>query len=703
MPTQPTANWDFVEVRGRYVGTDGKPVSGRVTFTPKASRMVDLLALTTIIGRTISAEIDPNDGTFAISLPASDDPDITPASFTYTVDEDFRGGDKYEIEVPISSQVTGIELASIAPTSPNSGSLLSPVTRLEFNSLASRIGEIELNGGGSGGGGVSDYEDLTNKPNFAAVATSGSYADLADKPDIPALPTLAPVATSGAYGDLSGTPEIPVLPSLSEVATSGSYADLADKPSIPVLPALAAVATSGAYGDLTGTPEIPEPIDTSAFATTADLDTRAYDLGYANVRQFGATGDGSTDDTAAIQATLDSLTAGGVCYFPPGAYMVSAPLSPTSQTTLMGTHTPRYQSTATAASNCKIELLPTFSGAAMIEPGLDVRGISLNGICLSGAEVGVGIHGIFQDGNDSAGEFGWLLMNSQISGFTGSGYMGSSHVATWFNVHINHNHGYGILSTTEGSQRFVDTKMMNCFGYFNRQGGIRIDCQNAGFLDMVNVRWERSGGNSANVAAPFNTEAHGMEFNRMSNSSFTNVSTDANTGCGLSIKHTAAGQGGTVTHLNFTSCIFKRDGYGDFVNDPNLAGVRLQGYGNQGADSVQHLSFSNCRIIVGKPGDDDTGNVSPANGLWIENTQYIAWDGSVAQTANQRYYFGQAGEESNWKPRYSDVESMLMTMPSGNELPTAPPNGAFFYDLDRGLLLTYFYGNWYGPDGATVV
>jgi hypothetical protein len=48
------------------------------------------------------------------------------------------------------------------------------------------------------------------------------------------------------------------------------------------------------------------------------------DGAYANVTDFGATGDGVTDDTVAIQATIDSLaSSGGVVYFPPGQYRIA--------------------------------------------------------------------------------------------------------------------------------------------------------------------------------------------------------------------------------------------------------------------------------------------------------------------------------------------------------------------------------------------
>jgi hypothetical protein len=55
--------------------------------------------------------------------------------------------------------------------------------------------------------------------------------------------------------------------------------------------------------------------------------------GYANVKDFGATGDGSTDDTAAIQAAInifDTLNRDGTVYFPKGVYVIAGALQDTS-------------------------------------------------------------------------------------------------------------------------------------------------------------------------------------------------------------------------------------------------------------------------------------------------------------------------------------------------------------------------------------
>jgi hypothetical protein len=47
-----------------------------------------------------------------------------------------------------------------------------------------------------------------------------------------------------------------------------------------------------------------------------------------NVKQHGALGDGSTNDTPALEAIIDASHEGDAFYFPPGTYLLSAPLWP---------------------------------------------------------------------------------------------------------------------------------------------------------------------------------------------------------------------------------------------------------------------------------------------------------------------------------------------------------------------------------------
>ncbi|PVG03211.1 putative glucan 1,3-beta-glucosidase [Serendipita vermifera] len=89
---------------------------------------------------------------------------------------------------------------------------------------------------------------------------------------------------------------------------------------------------------------------------------------YRNVKDYGAKGDGVTDDTAAINAAISdgnrcglgcksTTTAPAIVYFPSGNYVVSAPIIPFYYTALVGN--PKNRPTITAAAS--------FTGMAVID------------------------------------------------------------------------------------------------------------------------------------------------------------------------------------------------------------------------------------------------------------------------------------------------------------------------------------------------
>ena len=67
-----------------------------------------------------------------------------------------------------------------------------------------------------------------------------------------------------------------------------------------------------------------DPAGTGAVATTVQTQLRNLQSLTVKVKDHGATGDGSTNDTVAIQAAIDSIAvSGGVITFPPGVYRVA--------------------------------------------------------------------------------------------------------------------------------------------------------------------------------------------------------------------------------------------------------------------------------------------------------------------------------------------------------------------------------------------
>ena len=105
----------------------------------------------------------------------------------------------------------------------------------ELNGTLTNSANLVGTFGTSGGGGTTNYNDLTNKPQINGIELKGnkttsnlniSYNDLTNKPTIPAA------QVNSDWNSTSGVSEILNKPTLAAVATSGSYSDLSNKPTI---------------------------------------------------------------------------------------------------------------------------------------------------------------------------------------------------------------------------------------------------------------------------------------------------------------------------------------------------------------------------------------------------------------------------------------------------------------------------------------
>lgn len=97
------------------------------------------------------------------------------------------------------------------------------------------------------------YNEITDKPDFATVATSGDYDDLSNKPTIPTVPTNVSAFINDAGYLTDYTETDPTVPSWAKAASKPSYTatEVGALPDDTVL-------FSGDYNDLNNKPTIPD-------------------------------------------------------------------------------------------------------------------------------------------------------------------------------------------------------------------------------------------------------------------------------------------------------------------------------------------------------------------------------------------------------------------------------------------------------------
>ncbi|MEW2463124.1 polysaccharide deacetylase family protein [Microbacterium sp. NPDC047426] len=108
-----------VTVTGTYLHPNGTPYSGRIVFQPEPVTLTSAAHDTLIVG---DAEVVlDNNGTFTVSLLATDDPDVTPVGWTYRVTERWYDapGRSYPLSLP--AVTPSVDLADVAPAAPAEG------------------------------------------------------------------------------------------------------------------------------------------------------------------------------------------------------------------------------------------------------------------------------------------------------------------------------------------------------------------------------------------------------------------------------------------------------------------------------------------------------------------------------------------------------------------------------------------------------
>jgi hypothetical protein len=216
-------------------------------------------------------------------------------------------------------------------------------------------------------------------------------------------------------------------------------------------------------GDAIEALQVKVGVDGSGVTTSLDYRVGVLELaGIVNVKAYGAAGDGAADDTAEIQAAIDSVAAtGGVVYFPVGSYKLSAALTVYSNLTLIGDGATSVLIQTATNTHC-------LSGSAITR--LVVRDLYILG---TGSGTGDGIH-LVKGANDSTPYT--VIENVTIDDFGQDGVSIENPIVTTLTNVRSQSHGrygYNLYGQVAGSAG-TSCALTGCYGNACTTAGFRM-------------------------------------------------------------------------------------------------------------------------------------------------------------------------------------------------------------------------------------
>lgn len=316
-------------------------------------------------------------------------------------------------------------------------------------------------------------------------------------------------------------------------------------------------------------------VTTVAAADVNNLQSGLADLSY-NVNGYGATGDGSTDDTTAIQAAIDACATagGGIVFFPEGTY-ISTTL--TWKTGVYGVGVGPSTSIIKLKASAEANLI-TGENFATLTGGDTVAGIHDFGL------VDIGL-----DGNKANNAAGYCFQYYGYRPF-------------WRNVNVTGGSSGGLYS-----QGFTATDSIS--GY-NRYGQF-LNCEFA------------------------NNEGDGVYFNGIGDSAFTDCVFHDNTGNGLTLGPRAVGTKVLQGHFYGNGqehCIELEAG----ADGVKISGCHIEGSDDSGilAGDVDNLQIvGNYFFAAGTQTTKAGVEINSAQGFFVLGNFFTALtDGAVLLT-----------------------------------------------------------------------
>lgn len=132
-------NLTTVQITGTYVDYEGTAIAGQIRFSISEvlrNGTDDQMVAPSVVVVPLAS------GSFSVTLPATNDPDVVPNPFTYNVEESFAGGRSYTISIPFNT-VGSLDLADISPNPVIDTTYVQLIDQTTWNSLEANIDTLD--------------------------------------------------------------------------------------------------------------------------------------------------------------------------------------------------------------------------------------------------------------------------------------------------------------------------------------------------------------------------------------------------------------------------------------------------------------------------------------------------------------------------------------------------------------------------------
>lgn len=354
-----------------------------------------------------------------------------------------------------------------------------------------------------------------------------------------------------------------------------------------------------------------------------------------SARDYGAAGDGVTDDTAAIQAALNACAPGDIVFLPAGVYATTAPLVIPPQVSLEGTKGNRVSYKAAegtgTASQSKLKPKASFSGTGVL------RMLDMEEGGYAAESVGQRIYNLTIDGSS-------LAAGSGVAGLRATGRVREVMLERVAFEYLPHNGLVAAPYTRTNATTYypyswyvVSCVARTCGNYGLSVGQMTdstfLNCQaigctvsgwfiaNAANSTFVSCRSEWNGQYGFHITSAWGTgQGSG-------GASFVGCSTDRNTQDGFRIDSTGNGP------LLLSGITCRRDGRNvDNGGGGGYAGIR-------GNAATQPIVIDGLTVYPGVD-DDGVGTASPQYGVSFNGCTAVTVDHAWLHAASTAWHDG---------------------------------------------------------------